>query len=219
MGRVDGLFDRLQHVICMYHAYGQHATHDQRHKTVRLLPYDLNSVWNKSGMNPLGTMEQSNESLGVITNAEVELIDNVILLEDDCQNYLNLIADCITLSQADQTQDETVQVPEQVQDHRQDETVQAPEQIQNKNCSVNVISDTCKVHKYYSETAETVVEKHFTRSFAGENSLNLMETETNEKAPVRKAGEISSMAILYFTCSYPLVLLLNTLNFKFAASY
>ena len=136
-------------------------------------------------MNPLGAMEASNDSFGVISNIEVELIDNVILLEDDC-NYLNLIADCISeTSQAVQVKDITEQ-------EATEQTSDKARQAQNESCSsVEVVSETCKVHKYYSETAATVVENHFIRSFAAS------EMEMNEKAPIRKTGKMSCIVLLY----------------------
>ena len=157
-------------------------------------------------MNPVGAMEASNDSFGVISNIEVELIDNVILLEDDC-NYLNLIADCISeTSQAVQVKDITEQ-------EATEQTSDKARQAQNESCSsVEVVSETCKVHKYYSEAAATVVENHFIRSFAAS------EMEMNEKAPVRKTGEMSCIVLLYIPrVSWPSSSQTKN-NFKFAAS-
>ncbi len=120
-------------------------------------------------------MEANNDSFDVISNTEAELIDKAILLHDSdagC-NYLNLIADCISkISQTEQAQDD--------------------------NCSVEVISETCKVNKYYSETAATVVENHFTRSLPAQTSLKLIEANMNEGAPVKKTGTVKRAVSSYY---------------------
>lgn len=103
---------------------------------------------------PLGAMEATQDSsVGVISNNEAELIDKVMLLDSEDCNYLNLIADCIAeISQAE-----------------------APEDI----CSVETISDTCRVYTYYTETAAASVEKHFSLSLP-ESAVKLTETKLTE---------------------------------------
>lgn len=131
---------------------------------------------NRFGMNsaPLGTMEANNDSFGVISNTEAEFIDKVMLLASDADcSYLTV--DCISeLSQTQPAQDD--------------------------NCSVEVISDTCKVHKYYTETAETIVENHFSRSFLAQSLVQLTEPEANmnERDPIKKTGKLLLLLITYF---------------------
>ncbi|XP_028410425.1 uncharacterized protein LOC114533041 [Dendronephthya gigantea] len=113
--------------------------------------------------NPLETMDRNNNDFGIISNNEGEIFDKVMMSaenEDDC-NYLNLIAECISeISQAESNE---------------------------KNCSVEVISETCEVHKYYQQTADATVENHFTRSLATEE-LNMSTDASKKELPVKKTG-------------------------------
>ena len=114
------------------------------------------------GMNsvPLGTMDTNNDSFSTISNSEAELIDKVMLFGSDADcNYLNLIADCIP-------------------------DVSPSQPAEDNSCSVEVISDTCEVHKYYTDTATAVVDNHFIRSLFAQNFEKM-----NETASIKKTGE------------------------------
>lgn len=147
-------------MICMYHIHGKaHTKRCQRSLSEKCL--GMNSV-------PLGTMDINNDSFGIISNTEAELIDKVMLFDSDADcNYLNLIADCIP----------DVSPTELADDH---------------SCSVEVISDTCKVHKYYTDTSTAVVDNHFIRSLSAQHFANM-----NETAPIKKTGEL---CLFYLYC-------------------
>ena len=114
------------------------------------------------GMNsvPLGTMDMNNDSFGIISKTEAELIDKVMLFDSDADcNYLNLIAEYIP-------------------------DVLPTELAEDNSCSVEFISDTCKVRKFYTDTATAVVDNHFIRSLPTQHFANM-----NETAPIKKTGE------------------------------
>lgn len=134
--------------------------------------------------NPLETMDENSNGFAIISNTEAELFDKVMMsAENEADfNYLNLIAECISeISQAEPNE---------------------------KNCSVEVISETCEVHKYYKQTADATIENHFTHSLSTEQLK--MSTDVNEKEiRVKKTGKYLFLVITLAVLSFEYLLRLR----------